>query len=88
MQLVGREKLEKKGGSPAASAGFDLGMRSLFKFVSYWNPSIRVDGDGKASVEFKAPDNLTGWRVLAMAVLPDDRMGLGSTPLRSINLRK
>ena len=43
MQLVGREKLEKKGGSPAAAAGFDLGMRSVFKFVSYWNPSIRVD---------------------------------------------
>ena len=77
MQLVGREKLEKKGGPPSASAGFDLGMRSVFKFVSYWNPSLRVDKDGKASVEFKAPDNLTGWRVLAMAVSPGDRMGLG-----------
>ncbi|MDR3568143.1 MAG: MG2 domain-containing protein [Syntrophobacteraceae bacterium] len=77
MQLVGREKLEKKGGPPAASAGFDLGIRSVFKFVSYWNPSIRVDSQGKASVEFKAPDNLTGWRVLAMAVSPGDRMGLG-----------
>ncbi len=42
MQLVGREKLEKKGGFPAAAAGFDLGMRSVFKFVTYWNPSIRV----------------------------------------------
>ncbi|SPJ14661.1 Alpha-2-macroglobulin domain protein [Syntrophobacter sp. SbD2] len=77
MQLVGREKLEKKGGFPAAAAGFDLGMRSVFKFVTYWNPSIRVSGDGKASVEFQLPDNLTGWRVLAMAVSPDDRMGLG-----------
>ncbi len=77
MQLVGREKLELKGGLPSASAGFDLGMRSVFKFVSYWNPSIRVDREGKASVEFKAPDNLTGWRVLAMAVSPGDRMGLG-----------
>ncbi len=77
MQLVGREKLEKKGGLPSASAGFDLGMRSLFKFVSYWNPSLKVDREGKASVEFKVPDNLTGWRVLAMAVTPGDRMGLG-----------
>jgi hypothetical protein len=82
MQLVGREKLEKKGGLPAASAGFDLGMRSVFKFVSYWNPSIRVDGEGKANVEFQLPDNLTGWRVLAMAVSPDDRMGLGESTFK------
>ena len=77
MQLVGREKLEKKGAAPAAAAGFDLSMRSVFKFVSFWNPSIRVDDAGKANVEFQVPDNLTGWRVLAMAVTPEDRMGLG-----------
>ncbi len=82
MQLVGREKLEKKGGFPPASAGFDLGMRSVFKFVSYWNPSIRVDAEGKANVEFQVPDNLTGWRVLAMAVSPDDRMGLGESSFK------
>ena len=82
MQLVGREKVEKKGGFPAAAAGFDLGMRSVFKFVSYWNPSIRVNGEGKASVEFQLPDNLTGWRVLAMAVSPDDRMGLGESTFK------
>ncbi|MGA2401025.1 MAG: alpha-2-macroglobulin family protein [Syntrophobacteraceae bacterium] len=82
MQLVGREKLEKKGGFPAAAAGFDLGMRSVFKFVSYWNPSIRVSAEGKASVEFQLPDNLTGWRVLAMAVSPDDRMGLGESTFK------
>lgn len=79
MQLVGREKLEKKGASPAAGAGFDLSMRSVFKFVSYWNPSLRLDAEGKAKVKFQLPDNLTGWRVLAMAVTPEDRMGLGET---------
>jgi hypothetical protein len=82
MQLIGRDKLEKKGGYPAAAAGFDLGMRSVFKFVSYWNPSIRVDAEGKASVEFQLPDNLTGWRVLAMAVSPGDRMGLGEATFK------
>ena len=82
MQLVGREKLEKKGGPPSASAGFDLGLRSVFKFVSYWNPSIKVDKDGKASAEFKVPDNLTGWRVLAMAASPGDRMGLGQSSFK------
>ncbi|SPF41207.1 Alpha-2-macroglobulin domain protein (fragment) [Syntrophobacter sp. SbD1] len=86
MQLVGREKLEKKGGLPAAAAGFDLGMRSVFKFVSYWNPSIRVNEEGKAEVEFQLPDNLTGWHVLAMAVSPDDRMGLGESTFKENQL--
>jgi len=86
MQLVGREKLEKKGGAPAAAAGFDLGMRSVLKFVSYWNPSVPVDGEGKARVEFQLPDNLTGWRVLAMAVTPDDRMGLGESTFKENQL--
>ncbi|MHC1742587.1 MAG: alpha-2-macroglobulin [Syntrophobacteraceae bacterium] len=77
MQLVGRQELEKKGADPGGGGGPDLAMRSVFKFVSYWNPSLPVDKDGKARIEFEVPDNLTGWRILAMAVTPDDRMGLG-----------
>ncbi len=77
MQLVGRQELEKKGADPGGGGGPDLAMRSVFKFVSYWNPSIPVDKDGKARIEFEVPDNLTGWRILAMAVTPNDQMGLG-----------
>jgi uncharacterized protein YfaS (alpha-2-macroglobulin family) len=77
MRLVGRQKFEKKGANPAAGGGGDIGLRAVFKFVSYWNPSIVPDARGKASIEFEAPDNLTGWRVLALAVTPGDRMGLG-----------
>ena len=77
MQLVGRQKFEKKGASPGGDGGADLTMRSLFKFVAYWNPSLHTDAQGKARVSFEVPDNLTGWRVLALAVTPGDRMGLG-----------
>ncbi len=77
MQLVGRQKFEKKGADPAGDGGGDLGLRNLFKFVSYWNPSIMADEKGKAEIEFVVPDNLTGWRVLVMAVTPGERMGLG-----------
>lgn len=76
-RLVGRQKFEKKGANPGGDGGSDLAMRNLFKFVSYWNPSIIADGDGRAQVTFDVPDNLTGWRVLAMAVTPSDRLGLG-----------
>ncbi|MCP4393066.1 MAG: large extracellular alpha-helical protein [Alphaproteobacteria bacterium] len=55
----------------------NIQIRDLFKFVSYWNPSIKADANGNASFEFEVPDNLTGWRVLAIAVTPTDRLGLG-----------
>lgn len=76
-RLLGRQKFEKKGANPGGDGGVDAGMRNIFKFVSYWNPSVPVDADGNAQIEFEAPDNLTGWRVLALAVTPNDRMGLG-----------
>ena len=76
-QLIGRQKFDKKGANPGGDGGLDLDLRSVFKFVSYWNPALIPDAEGKATIAFELPDNLTGWRVLAMAVTPDDRMGLG-----------
>ena len=77
MQLVGRENLTLKGASAGGDGGADLSMRSVFKFVSFWNPAIRPDALGRANISFELPDNLTAWRVLVMAVSPEDRMGLG-----------
>lgn len=76
-RLVGRQKFEKKGANPGGDGGADIDMRTLFKYVSYWNPAVKTDENGKAAVEFEAPDNLTGWRVLVLATTPGDRMGLG-----------
>lgn len=53
-------------------------IRSQVKDSAYWQGKISVDKDGYANIEFRAPDNLTGWRILVLAVTPSDRMGLGS----------
>ncbi|MBW7911154.1 MAG: large extracellular alpha-helical protein, partial [Alphaproteobacteria bacterium] len=76
-RLIGRQKFEKKGANPGGDGGADFAMRDLFKFVAYWNPSLNADSKGNANFTFELPDNLTGWRVLAMAVTPTDRLGLG-----------
>jgi len=79
-RLIGRQKFEKKGANAGGGGGgVDFKMRGLFQFVTYWNPEIHPDENGHASVAFDLPDNLTGWRVLAMAVTRDDLMGLGQT---------
>ncbi len=77
-RLVGRQKFEKKGADPGGDGGAgDLGLRSLFKFVGYWNPSIEIAPGETHRLSFQAPDNLTGWRVFALAVTAEDLMGLG-----------
>ncbi len=81
-RLVGRQKFEKKGANPGGDGGASISMRSIFKFVSYWNPSLKPDQDGNAEIEFTLPDNLTGWRIFAFAVTPSDRMGLGDTNIK------
>lgn len=80
-RLVGRQKFEKKGASPGGDGGADLSLRSVEQFVAYWNPSLKADAQGRAQFTFKTPDNLSGWRVLAMAVTPSDRMGLGDATI-------
>jgi uncharacterized protein YfaS (alpha-2-macroglobulin family) len=77
MQLLGRQHFEKKGADTGGGGGMDIKFRSLFKFVSYWNPSIKTDSEGRARISFQVPDNLTGWRILVMGVTATDRMGLG-----------
>ncbi len=81
-RLIGMQKFEKKG----ANAGGDgLGpdaLRSDFRSMIYWNPALETDADGRARIEFELPDNLTGWRIVAMAATPSDRFGLGEGNLK------
>lgn len=79
LRLVGRQKFEKKGANPGGDGGADFDVRSVFKYLSYWNPSLTPDANGDATIEFDAPDNLTGWRILAVAVEPGERVGLGES---------
>lgn len=78
-RLIGRQKFEKKGANPGGDGGAAFSMRSLFNSVSYWNPSIPVDAQGKAEISFVVPDNLTRWKVLVLGVTPTDRMGTAVT---------
>jgi uncharacterized protein YfaS (alpha-2-macroglobulin family) len=80
--LVGLQAFGKKGATPGGDGGMDPALRSVFKFVSYWNPALATDAQGRARVEFEVPDNLTAWRVLVMAATAEDRFGLGQASFR------
>lgn len=76
-RLIGIQKFEKKGANAGGDGGPDLALRSVFKYIGYWNPSLKPDAQGKATISFEVPDNLTGWRVMAIGVTRQDYMGLG-----------
>lgn len=77
-QLIGRQSFERKGMSEPGDGGRGAELRSIDSFVAHWNPSVVLDAQGKATVHFKAPANLTGWIVHAVAVDNGARMGTGS----------
>lgn len=51
--------------------------RETFTDTAYWNPSIKTDQNGKASVTFKLPDNLTTWVLKGFANNTSHQFGEG-----------
>jgi alpha-2-macroglobulin len=49
--------------------------RITFKDTAYWNPKVKTDAQGKATVRFKLPDNLTTWMLASVAVGNDNEFG-------------
>jgi alpha-2-macroglobulin len=66
---------EGEGGD---SGGEEAGrIRNRFMATAYWNPALVTSADGTAKVTFTAPDNLTAYRVMAVAADNGERFGSG-----------
>jgi uncharacterized protein YfaS (alpha-2-macroglobulin family) len=68
-------------GETRYATGGDMGapgtFRSRFLATAYWNPAIETDAAGHAQVTFQAPDNLTAYRLMAVAADVGERFGSG-----------
>ncbi|EIE02554.1 alpha-2-macroglobulin family protein [Leptospira licerasiae] len=71
--------LGKKGDSVYSAMKNEDQARDRFKDTSYWNAKVKTGPDGTATVSFNLPDNLTSWRVTAIAITPDTKVGKGQT---------
>ncbi len=78
-QIIGRQNFERKGMTEAGDGGRGNDLRSVDSFVAFWGPAVKLDASGSAQVKFRAPGNLTGWNVFAIALNRGDRMGTGET---------
>ncbi len=52
-------------------------VRTKFLPLAYWNAAVKTDANGNASVDVPLPDDLTTWRVMALALSSDARFGNG-----------
>ncbi len=59
-----------KGGTPQLN-----GLRTNFIATPFWNATVHTDAQGRARAEFKAPDSLTRYRIIAVAVTKRSQFG-------------
>lgn len=67
---------EESGGSDDAA----MALRRNFEALAVFEPSAVTDADGRVSVAFKVPDNLTRYRVMAVAA-DERRFGKGESTI-------
>ncbi|MEW5901636.1 MAG: MG2 domain-containing protein, partial [Acidobacteriota bacterium] len=92
IHVVGKREYGKKGdevgggvaealAAPMAALA-EVELRGDFKSTAYWNPSLVTDDTGGAQVTFTLPDNLTTFRIMAVAQTKNSEFGQNSTTFR------
>lgn len=56
-------------------------LRQNFSPLALFKPALRTNADGRAGVTFKLPDNLTRYRVVALAAAGERQFGKGESTL-------
>jgi hypothetical protein len=64
---------------PEQNTSAQINLRQNFDALAIFAPSVKTDADGKATVELKLPDNLTRYRITAVAVTKSKQFGLGES---------
>ncbi|MDR1920180.1 MAG: hypothetical protein LBS31_00315, partial [Candidatus Adiutrix sp.] len=70
--LIGRRNWGLKGANPGGGGGesgsrLDDGVRRLFAALAYFNPAVTLDENGEARVKIRMPENLTTFKIYAVA---------------------
>ncbi len=74
---------EAKGGGGGAELAGGFTVRGDFRDTAYWKADVTTDANGLATVSFTLPDNLTTWRMSAIAITKDGLVGEGQSEVRS-----
>ena len=75
------DKSRSRREGKASGGGAPIKARTNFLTTAYVNTQVVTDADGKARVEFEMPENLTTYRIMAVAVDRGDRFGAAEAPV-------
>lgn len=79
------EPSAKKSGDRNRHGGADnsapIALRTNFDALALFSPSVRTDGSGHATVPLELPDNLTRYRIMAVAVAGAQHFGTGDAAI-------
>ncbi|MBV9216318.1 MAG: Ig-like domain-containing protein [Acidobacteria bacterium] len=73
-----REELKLDGSdldTGKTQAETPINLRQNFNALALWSPTVKTDGNGRAVLNVKMPDNLTRYRITAVAVDSGKRFG-------------
>jgi alpha-2-macroglobulin len=55
--------------------GADIAIRKKFPDTAHWDPFLKTDSQGEATVQVRLPDSLTSWRATVLAHSPKTEVG-------------
>jgi len=73
----------KRNPALAALKEDDAKSRERFKDTTYWSAKVKTDSKGHAVIKVPLAENITTWRVTAIAVTSDTKVGQGKTQFLS-----
>jgi hypothetical protein len=82
MQVVGKRHYGRKA-REAGGGGGRKTSRELFDTLLFWKARVKLDAQGRASVEIPLNDSLTSFRIVAVANGGAGLFGTGQTTVRS-----
>jgi uncharacterized protein YfaS (alpha-2-macroglobulin family) len=86
---IKRDSLTQKGFvvGGGGEEGFEhvTPMRKEFRTLAFWDGKMKTDGDGKLQFDFKAPDNLTAYRIVAVGESQKNQFGADASTLVKIS---
>lgn len=86
MQVVGKRHYGRKALEPGGGGGGDLSglTREDFRPMLLWQGHVPLDSKGRATVEVPLSDNLSGFRLVAIATDGSQYFGTGETSVRTV----
>lgn len=83
MQVIGKRHFGRKAVLPGGGGGTGTGTRQLFDTLLAWHGRVKLDRDGRATLDIPLNDSLSSFRIVAIATAGAGTFGTGETRVQT-----